>query len=259
MCTVTVVTIADETTGQGRAIRLVCNRDERRTRPRALPPLVRMFGGRAAIMPVDPESQGTWIGVNDGGLIATLLNVNINNAQLPELTAATDGHRVKSRGTIIPLILGCDEVDAEVEIVRALDPCDFSPFRLVLLDGRRIAEIRSDGRAIRINANLFEGQPLFFTSSGLGDELVDAPRRKLFEENFAEAPNLREKQDRFHMHCWPERRHLSVLMSRPDAHTVSRSVVEVNDQTVRMTYADTSSGTPEVFPPISLLRRTMHA
>jgi hypothetical protein len=224
-------------------------------------PFLRWCGlsARAAIMPVDPESQGTWIGVNDVGLIATLLNVNIHTAQSPESIAPTDGHRVQSRGTIIPRLLACDEVDAAVESVRTLDPFDFSPFRLVLLDGRRIAEMRSDGQAITINTSLFEGQSLFFTSSGLGDELVDAPRRKLFEEIFANEGNLLELQDRFHAHCWPETPHISVFMSRPDAHTVSRSIVEVDEQAVRMAYSDTTSGTPAAYPPVSLSRRMILA
>ena len=69
MCTVTVV---PHETG----IRVMCNRDERRSRPAALPPQVHDLGGRLAAFPVDPRGGGSWVGVNDAGIVVTLLNVS---------------------------------------------------------------------------------------------------------------------------------------------------------------------------------------
>ena len=86
MCTVTIITVDSAaqcapdsgSAARGKGIRLACNRDELRTRPAALPPIIRTFGNRKAIMPVDPISNGTWIAVNDAGIAATLLNVNLS-------------------------------------------------------------------------------------------------------------------------------------------------------------------------------------
>src|SRR5262249_13957501 len=74
MCTVSIVALNEP---GNRRLRLACNRDELRSRPAALPPLVRNCDERQAIMPIDPVSDGTWIAVNDAGIAATLLNVNL--------------------------------------------------------------------------------------------------------------------------------------------------------------------------------------
>ena len=47
-----------------RAVRVVCNRDELRSRAAALPPRVCTFGERRAVMPIDLVSGGTWIAAN---------------------------------------------------------------------------------------------------------------------------------------------------------------------------------------------------
>jgi hypothetical protein len=41
----------------------------------------------------------------------------------------------------------------------------------------------------------------------------------------------------FHRHAWPARPEISVLMSRPDAATVSRTVLDVSDGAIRMHYS----------------------
>ncbi|MFG0251809.1 MAG: hypothetical protein ACF8NJ_02930, partial [Phycisphaerales bacterium JB038] len=75
MCTVTVIPLAASDDGAG-GYRMACNRDELRTRPEALPPVQRTYGDRRAWLPVDPVSDGTWIGLNEVGLALTLLNGN---------------------------------------------------------------------------------------------------------------------------------------------------------------------------------------
>jgi hypothetical protein len=77
-----------------------------------------------------------------------------------------------------------------------------------------------------------------FTSSGLGDALVEAPRRALFDEWFVgvKLENQLERQDAFHRHQWPDRPELSVCMSRIDARTVSYTVVDLEADRATMTY-----------------------
>jgi hypothetical protein len=78
---------------------------------------------------------------------------------------------------------------------------------------------------------------LMRTSSSLGDGLVEPPRRKLFNQMMrtSAAERLRA-QDRFHAHTWPRRPELGVLMSRPDARTVSRTVCDIGPDGWAMTY-----------------------
>ena len=53
---------------------LAGNRDEMRTRDRALPPVVDARGQYRLIYPVDATAGGTWMGANTHGMVATLLN-----------------------------------------------------------------------------------------------------------------------------------------------------------------------------------------
>ena len=65
-----------------------------------------------------------------------------------------------------------------------------------------------------------------FTSSGLGDELVESPRRELFDRMITFGECSRQRQDEFHRHSWPDRPYLSVCMRRTDAATRSYTVIE---------------------------------
>jgi hypothetical protein len=51
-----------------------------------------------------------------------------------------------------------------------------------------------------------------------------------------------DAQDAFHRHAWPDQLHLSVCMSRADARTVSRTCVELDSQSARMTYTTLNDG-----------------
>jgi len=233
MCTITVVPLIDDC-GRPGGLRLACNRDEKRSRPAALPPVVRRFGQRTALLPIDPVSDGTWIGVNNAGLAATLLNVNLGVAERFE-GEVTSSPRA-SRGAIVPRVLSASKVTEVMETVRSLDPCSFPPFRLVLVDDRSVAQVRSDGVAATVESCELSNSPLLFTSSGLGDELVEKPRRELFEEMFGDPSDALARQMSFHRHRWPDRPHLSVSMSRPDARTVSFTMIDLRPDCVTLSY-----------------------
>jgi hypothetical protein len=210
VCTVTVIWAAG-------TVRLACNRDEQLARPPALPPQIRRAGGRRAAFPTDPAGGGTWVAVSDAGLAMVLLNVNEGEKQerLPP----------RSRGAIIPALLPAENLATAARQALALEPAGYAPFRLVLVDRRELAEVRSDGKSLRLLRRAGLGEPALFTSSGLGDALVEGPRRRLFEEVFARAGSPFAQQDAYHRHSWPDRPHLSVCMNRPGARTVSRTVV----------------------------------
>jgi hypothetical protein len=64
----------------------------------------------------------------------------------------------------------------------------------------------------------------------------------LFDELLARESDPWRAQDRLHQHCWPDRRHVSVLMSRATACTVSRTVVVIADEATTMSYAPVIDG-----------------
>ncbi len=49
-------------------------------------------------------------------------------------------------------------------------------------------------------------------------------------------PATPERQDALHRHRWPDRAHLSICMSRPEARTVSITCVEIDADQVRLHY-----------------------
>src|SRR5262249_31708915 len=106
----------------------------------------------------------------------------------------------------------------------------------LLTDSRQLAEVRSDGRRLRLVSDTAITGPRLFTSSGLGDDLVEEPRQHLFAELFSQAGNPVARQDALHRHSWPERPHLSVCMRREEACTVSHTVVCVRQDTMTLTY-----------------------
>lgn len=229
MCTVTIVP-------RPGGFRLLTNRDESRKRRDARPPAAHFVEPAhprlRAIYPTDADAGGTWVAVTTAGFAATLLNAN------PPGVAPTDRRSgPRSRGELIGGILVGGTVDCVKQRLQGVSPHDYAPFRLVAVDGENIGVWRSDGSAIVFESSPLGGRPRLFTSSGLGDHVVEPPRRELFESRFGEDPSAwPAEQDAFHRHRWPDRPELSVCMSRADARSVSLTAVEVESAAVRMAY-----------------------
>lgn len=259
MCTLTIIPWNSPAPGrqatQGRGLRVVCNRDESRHRPAALAPRLRTYGDRQACMPVDPVSDGTWIGANDAGLIAVLMNVYHRGPKTPVHSIASITTAPKlSRGRIIPQVLQAGSLREAQALASAMDHAQFEPFRLVMVDRMQIGElVWSQGRCDSKPTAPIR-RPLFFTSSGLGDDIVATPRRRLFDELFADDGQWLARQDAFHRHVCPGNERASVWMTRPEAMTVSCTEVELDVTQVRMTYrARVGDGAEAlVFEPVSL-------
>ncbi|MEO1236354.1 MAG: NRDE family protein [Planctomycetota bacterium] len=196
---------------------MVTNRDEQHTRPDAEPPQRRRFGDRVALFPADPPSGGTWVAVNDAGLAVTLLNLKTPGlpTELPDAV---------SRGHVIPRLLHHARAEDAARDALALGPAATLPYRLLLVDATHTAVVRADGTTVDLDLQPRSDAPTMLTSSGLGDHLVEPPRRELFDQA---PPATPDAQDAFHRHRWPDRTPVSVKMHRPDARTVSRTVVEV--------------------------------
>ena len=262
MCTLTIIPSS--------GIRLVCNRDESRLRSTALPPRVRIVGSRQAVMPVDPVSDGTWIGASDAGVVAVLMNyyarpldARVSNRETRcdevQTSCKTAGERgtvpfcsadyaksgqsptvlkpvLVSRGTIVPNVLRAAHLDEALAIAREMEHRSYDSFRLLVCDRRHVLEcVWSEGE-FRVEPLEQIERPRFYTSSGLGDTVVAAPRQKLFDECFAADNDWPAAQDAFHRHWWPENRGASVWMTRDQAMTVSRTEVDLFANEVRMTY-----------------------
>ncbi len=230
MCTVSVIALPG-------VLRLVSNRDERRTRPAALPPTLSYAGDLRVLAPTDPSSQGTWIACSEIGLAITLLNVNPPDAdsRVPP----------RSRGGIVPGLIRSRSLDEVAALAEALDRHEYSPFRLVAIHAGE-EEALEIAPAVGMVRRLPLAIPQMFTSSGLGDHKVEGPRRQLFERAVVRggSRDLRDRQDRFHAHRWRDRQAVSVHMSRADAWTVSRTTIEIGVADIAMFYAAEPDWTP---------------
>lgn len=250
MCTVTILP-------RPGGLRLLTNRDESRRRSEAIPPAIRDVPhdesdshATRAICPTDADAGGTWVAVNTAGVVFTLLNRNLPAPPPtppqpvdPSATApppAAPSSKVsgrRSRGEIIPALLDCESAEAAIERLPAFHPKDFSAFRMVVADEKSIVVVRTDTLSMAHERCTLGTKPSMFTSSGLGDHLVDPPRRALFNRWFTGDPaSWPERQDAFHRHRWEDRSELSVCMSRSDARTVSLTAVEVAPGGVGMWY-----------------------
>ncbi len=223
MCTVSIIA-----TGDG--YRLVHSRDEQRTREPGRPPEIRRAGPYRTIAPVDPEGGGTWVLARDDGLTVAIMNVN------PEPPPGIDRASLRSRGLIIPDLAGraADEIP---DFMAALDVSRYAPFRLIA--------VARPGCRVRVQSWTWRGRgvlesstprpPVCWVSSGLGDSVV-ADRLPLFDEVVRTDPTP-AAQEGFHRYLWPGRGAESVLMSRPDARTVSLTAVEAGPRGVRMLHS----------------------
>jgi transport and Golgi organization protein 2 len=220
MCTVSIVPTAG-------GCRVVCNRDERRTRPVARQPRAWPTEVSWATYPQDPVSGGTWIGVNDDGLVIALLN----RTATPDVQRPTP----RSRGSIVPELLACASIDRAMQASDALDRRAFEPFQLVMVQRSIVAVIAGD--PAQPSQEMFPlVAPMMFTSSSLGDALVESPRRRLFEELVLADDDWLRGQFRFHRHRWAGRPEISIQMAREDAATVSRTTIDVTSRTIDLDY-----------------------
>lgn len=235
MCTVTVVPLED-------GFRLVCNRDERRDRPTAEPPTRHTIEGRNAMFPVDPASRGTWVGVNDVGLAAAILNRNHTPTSSNADANARDAEPLRvSRGRIVPTLLACRSIEEALERCATLDVRAFAPFRLLLVHGATAVIATSNTRALSYEVVRLV-RPVMETSSSLGDELVEGPRGRLFHRMLGRSQCAWLLAQRcFHEHQWTSRPEISVMMERLDARTVSQTLIDVRRHSIEVAYRSTRS------------------
>jgi hypothetical protein len=236
MCTITILPGAALTSDPPRPglaphLRVVFTRDERLSRGPALPPRVHVVAGRRVLMPTDTDGGGTWVAVNDAGLVFGLLNVN--EALSP--CRSTVAGKLRSRGLIIPALAGCTRLPEVVAAVRTIEATAHAPFRLLAAGDSAIVEAISDGVRLRVRHRPLP-RPLMRTSSSLGDASVAGPRRARFARVTRRLPVARGVQDAFHRHRWPQRPHISILMSRADARSVSITTIEVSADRATMRY-----------------------
>lgn len=131
MCTVVVLYRPEHTW----PVLIAANRDEMRDRPwdapaRHWPDREHVTAGR------DRLAGGTWMGINDDGLVACVLN-RVN-------TLGPDPEK-RSRGELPLEALDHAEAAMSADALVAIDPHAYRPFNLLIADSLTVWWIRSDG------------------------------------------------------------------------------------------------------------------
>jgi hypothetical protein len=223
MCTLTWCTDAD-------GVRLFFNRDEQRTRLSAQPPATHTRHGVQFLAPLDPQAGGTWLSVNERGVAVAILNWYDAERAAP----AAANHR--SRGLLVMDLAGSlDRAGSLLARLFGQDLSLYRPFILVGLDADGHGALcRWDGLQLAAGALNSGDCPL--TTSSFDTAAVIAARRTRYTAITGDAGATPQTLTAFHHSRDPRGGPYSVTMTRPDAMTVSTSLVLLGPRDVRYIY-----------------------
>jgi hypothetical protein len=218
---------------------LMMNRDESPLRPKPEQIKQAVIEGadgapRRVIYPVDPSSQGTWIGANDQGVALALMNQHPQGYERPAKT--------ESRGRLIPEALKAASAITALERIAALDLGATPPFMAVGFDEQGAPlSLRWDGR--HLERRLYaDGALELGSSSYQADEIL--PQREaqfdlmLKATEGADAPAVLAAQEAYHFSEEPAPGPAAVWMTRDDARTVSYTHLLVQPKQVLLRYLE---------------------
>ncbi len=230
---------------EGGRLIVVMNRDERRDRAPARAP--RRWPGRpdgagAFRAPVDGEAGGTWIAVRDSGLVLALLNHHpsgrLEGGRLrrgsPGVSAA--GAARVSRGHLVAT-LAAERRIPDAARLRAAGLASFAPFRLLVAGPATPPRVFTWNGA-SLTARRLDPRRGFLTSSSWNARAVVASRQARFRAFVRRHPRP-TRGDLLAFHAGaddPRGTAWAIRMARPDACTVSTTLVDAGAAGVTMRY-----------------------
>jgi hypothetical protein len=172
MCTVTYIPA-------GNHVYLTSNRDEQRTRSRAIFPYRSGGEDSAVLYPKDGAAGGSWIALKHCGYAGVLLNgaFKLHHREPP--------YR-RSRGLVFLDIIGAASPAGSFEVV---DLSGIEPFTIVLYSRGQLIECRWDG-VRRYIAELNAGDPHIWSSATLYDPVDVRQRESRLQEWYAARPAI---------------------------------------------------------------------
>jgi uncharacterized protein with NRDE domain len=222
MCTVTYVPVGDK-------IFLTSSRDERITRATALPPVVSEYRGKKLLYPTDPKSGGSWIGVNENGHAAVLLNGAFSNH------APAPAYRM-SRGRIFLDIISDDQPQVQFENIVL---SGIEPFTLILLMREQVLDLRWDGIQKHLTP-LNKSIPHIWSSATLYDAAATKERQNWFNDFLMNLAKPSEHEIlQFHLSGGDENPRHSLVMQRDGVYaTASVTRLTITPASACMYYRD---------------------
>ena len=187
--------------------------------------------GISYLSPVDTDGGGTWIWANSQGVIGCLLN----NYQVKKEGAANP----VSRGLLLKSLASRRDTESLFDAVKMTDLHMYRGFLIFGMDLNTHGLITWDYDNLQFSSEGDVHSPI--TSSGYLPEEIISHRKNLYNNRFdtvlSPSPEELFFYHTFHDPALPA---YSVLMSRPDARTVSLSQVSVDPERVRFSYGAVS-------------------
>ncbi|WP_133407427.1 NRDE family protein [Parashewanella tropica] len=201
------------------------NRDEQRSRLPAIEPQNLLIDGVQCLMPIDPVGGGSWISTNEHGVTVCLLNFYQGQTPAGKLT---------SRGFIIKNLASSRSSQVADKRLLRIDLRSFAPFTVISLDTHRsaneIVRWTWDGKQL---SRTYTSSPII--SAAMYFEEAQGYRLKLFNQLLATKPR-HDIGRLFHQTHDDNYPHLSPLMERNDARTVSLTSVTSSSTKQEMDY-----------------------
>ena len=217
---------------------LIFNRDESRSRPVGLPPEIGTSKEVQYICPHDPKCGGTWLLANEFGLSLGLLNYY-------EAQVNYQPSDPQSRGDLPLKLAHCNNrVQVETELLD-LDLSPYPPFHFLVVDrSAKASQLTWDGKETTIAHPTSIDLPI--TTSSFKTIEVVACRKHLYQDEVVQADDTVSAMAKYHGSKQPTPETHSVLMTRPDAKTVSISTIEVNSGHVKLSYQERPTDTDQL-------------
>ena len=216
MCTLSIFPI-DQT------LIVTMNRDEQRTRKEENN--IKITNNLC--FPVDAPSQGTWVGMNDSGLVCALLNryQDKHNPNAPT-----------SRGKIIPEFLQCKNIEQAEEKIKNASFEMFNPFDFLIISAKEFIHASWNGHALTVSKQSTDA-PFFISSSSIRTDQILAYRHNIFK-NFIQQNDIQKSEilSKLHQHQELERIEDSILVERKATHTKSIVQMTVENNKSEMLY-----------------------
>jgi len=219
----------------GKRFQLFFNRDERRTRKPALPPERRVRAGTRFLAPLDGDFGGSWIGVNEFGLVLCLLN-GYSPRDRDDDAPPDD---FSSRGLLLTALIDSRSVAQSCRRLNGVEPTRFRSFVLAAFEPPGAAALVSwDRRDLRVTSGGLDVVPSPLISSSFRTEEVRRSRARLLDRMRRDAGDgSTQLHLAYHASHEPRKGPHSVCMHRPDARTVSFSRIVVDPDSIRFHYA----------------------
>ncbi len=212
----------------GPGLFVIHNRDEQLSRPSA-PPMRWERGEREILAPRDLKAGGTWLGLNDRGVVAAITN--------RYRSRPASEHR--SRGELPVMALEAESAREGAERVAKVGAGEYGGFHLVVADEAETFVVWNDQEEVRLQE--VEQAVLVMTERGLG-----AARSRRYEmlvgamEGVEEWPEEGEEFFRGWMQITDEEDPLegTCICSGPVYGTKCSAVIVVDEGAARFEYAD---------------------